>query len=154
MIKLIFSISILATLSCCSNKRKAATAMASTPAEAATTSTINKEIATEEEGIVTTIKVIRTSCASMVAIITDDTKLDKGEEWVPYNVRMSKPYRGAFSFLNLEDFSKVKENYVFKAKLIAADKAPKSTVQRCAMADYPPATEYYVKALTTPKEEQ
>ncbi len=92
-----------------------------------------------------TVRIIRVSCASIVAIITDETKLDKGESWAPYNVRMAKPYKGAFTITNMCDFSNVKEGDNFLATVLAPEEAKGKVCAVCAMADYPPATSYNIK---------
>ncbi len=154
MIKLITIASILIALSCSSKKQAAKASTEINTAAAAAKPDLAVAATESDKGFATTVKIIRTSCASLVAIFTDDNMRDKGESWAPYNVRMAQPYKGAFTIMNLTDFPKIKEGFVFKANLIAEVDAPKKNFSICKMMDYPPATKYYVSALTEPKEEQ
>jgi hypothetical protein len=101
------------------------------------------------------IKILRISCASLVAQIMDEPYQKLGEEWVPYNVRMKSPYKYVVNIANkcaIPD--NVKEGDMIKISLTTENEAEKTPCLTCKMMDYPPAAKINVKFLENLGEEK
>jgi hypothetical protein len=146
------SIIIIAIVFCtaCANKKKMATTKTSEQPQAATQTNTNQADSIAQQF---KVRIIRVSCASLVAVILDDDKLDKGERWAPYNVRMAQPYKGAFTISNLCDFKNPKEGDTFMAGVIKPSNKTATPCTVCTLADYPPSTTYTIKVLGEVKNE-
>jgi hypothetical protein len=152
--RIIFFLSLVVMMACNNNKKVATKTdvTPTTPTVVAKPQPAVKATPTNDKTIQFNVKIIRVSCASVVAMITDEAMQDKGESWAPHNVRMAKPYKGVFTIANICDFKNVKEGDSFLAKVIAATDS-KSQCIVCAMEDFPPATKHSLKMIGEAKSE-
>ncbi len=140
--KILIFVTIILLMSC-AHKKKITKSVK--PPETIIAEPVTNRAIENENALQFNVRIIRVSCASIVAVITDDALLDKGESWVPHNARMVKPFKGAFTIENHCAFSKYKEGDSFLAKVITNIT---SDCVVCTMADFPPTIKYAIKIIS------
>jgi hypothetical protein len=95
------------------------------------------------------LKIIRNNCASLVAEILTENNYDLGEPtWVPYNVRMTTPYKNVVAISNKCALpANVLAGDKIKIALISEEDGRKTPCAICKMMDYPPAKKINIKFL-------